>query len=238
METVTVTPDPPPGAALLISSQEEANPILAEVQALALVTQTDANRASEHLSGLKKLLKRIDARFEIPLAPARAAVKRLLEMKREATAPVEAAHDELNSRLLLWSAEQRAAAESAARVAAEAARKAEEERVLAEAKAHEAAGEPHLAEMLLDGPMEALVPVVAMPVAAPTFSGLATKTYYSAKVVSLRDLVVAVAAGKAPLEALLPNQTYLNDQARTFKTGFRLPGVELASREGLADKAK
>lgn len=218
--------------------QPEANSLLAEVQALALVTQADADKAGTLCNSLKKFLKKIDARFEEILVPQRAAIEKTREMKREATAPVERVIDELTSRLRLWIDEQAKAAAAEAARAAEIARKAEEERVLSEAVALESAGEPHLAEILLDGPTEALAPVVAMPMVRPTVAGLSRRTYYSAKVKSLSALVKAVAEGKAPLQALVANQSFLNSQARAFKSGFSMPGVELVAEDDFAGSGR
>ena len=117
-------------------------------------------------------------------------------------------------------------------------RKAEKLRQEAEAKARKEAEDRQLeqAQLLSDLGMdeaaeEALVaaPViekvrVAEPVKA---EGTSVRTYYSAKVDSLKDLVVAVATGLAPIQAIEANMTYLNGRATLEKDGFSLPGVSV-----------
>lgn len=52
-----------------------------------------------------------------------------------------------------------------------------------------------------------------------------TAPKWTAEVYSLKDLCAAVAAGTVPEMAVTPNQTFLNQSARTFKDQVKWPGV-------------
>lgn len=53
---------------------------------------------------------------------------------------------------------------------------------------------------------------------------------WSAEVVDTMTLIKAVAAGKAPIEAVVANQTYLNAQARKQEDELNIPGVKAVSK--------
>ena len=78
---------------------------------------------------------------------------------------------------------------------------------------------------------EALVaePVIEkVRVAAPgQAAGASVRTYYSAQVDDLKALVVAVATGLAPIQAIQADMTYLNGRARLEQGAFALPGVSV-----------
>ena len=69
---------------------------------------------------------------------------------------------------------------------------------------------------------------VAAPVQA---AGASVRTYYSAQVDSLKDLVVAVATGLAPIQALQADMVYLNGRARLEQGAFSVPGVSVVKDE-------
>lgn len=65
-------------------------------------------------------------------------------------------------------------------------------------------------------------------------AGVRNTTYYSCTVLDAQALIAAVIAGTIEPEALMPNQTYLNDQARQQKDLFKYPGCKLEKKTGLA----
>lgn len=122
-----------------------------------------------------------------------------------------------------------------AREKAEADRR-EQERLLAEMKADAATKK---AAKEIDGMIKDLVqaPIVVAPVplVAPAplekMDLLSERVDRSALVVDLAALVQEVAAGRAPLEAVLPNQVWLNVQAGKRKEdGELFPGVSVVSK--------
>jgi hypothetical protein len=112
------------------------------------------------------------------------------------------------------------------RIAREAAEAQAREEVLQRAIELEEAGEGEAAQQLLEEPIIA-PPVVLLSPAPSKPTGSVTRTIYSAEVTNFKELVEAVASGKVPLMALLPNDQFLNQQAKSFKEGFSMPGVKL-----------
>ena len=128
------------------------------------------------------------------------------------------------SRAARWMAEER---EKAARLQAEAdakARKKAEDEQLAAAQLLQDLGMDDAAEEAIAAEPVIEKVKVAEPVAA---KGASVRTYYSAQVDSLKDLVVAVATGLAPIQAVMADMTYLNGRARLEEGGFKMPGVSV-----------
>lgn len=131
--------------------------------------------------------------------------------------------------------EEQRKAQEAAEAAAKVLREVEEVRLREEALLRaielEEAGDSEAAAEVLAAPIEA-EPIYAEPVmilseAPAKPKGSVTRTTYSAEVTSLKELVAAVAAGKAPLLCLQANEKFLNDQADSYKEAFTIPGCKL-----------
>jgi len=118
----------------------------------------------------------------------------------------------------------------------EAERRAEEDRRRKEAEeAQLAAAEQLAAEGMTAAADEALAaaPVIEA-VKAPEVAkgdGVSYRTTYSAEVVSLMDLVKAVADGSAPITMLEANLTSLNGWARITKGTESIPGVRIVKKD-------
>lgn len=69
-------------------------------------------------------------------------------------------------------------------------------------------------------------------------AGVSSRTYYSCVVDDERELLEAVLTGTASRSALIPNQTFLNDQAKQIQDAAAFaaayPGCRLVKRQGLA----
>ena len=124
----------------------------------------------------------------------------------------------------------------------EAERKAEEERLLAEAVAAEERGDKETADILTEATattsenirQEAAalaqepiyVPPVVVPKAVPKMAGGPVyRTVWNAEVTDLKALCMAVATGKVSINAILPNETFLRQQAVSLKNTMNIPGV-------------
>jgi hypothetical protein len=117
------------------------------------------------------------------------------------------------------------------------ARKAEEDRRLAQAAELELLGRGEQAQALLDKPI--IVPVPATVThAVPKVSGVVNRTSYSAVVTDLQLLVEYVAQHPDQIGLLQPNQVALNALARALKTNARIPGVEVRETNGVAVGAR
>ena len=59
-----------------------------------------------------------------------------------------------------------------------------------------------------------------------------SKVAYSMEITNLAELVKAVAAGKAPVLAVVANEAWLNAKARLDKEAYSVPGTKLNRTEG------
>ena len=77
---------------------------------------------------------------------------------------------------------------------------------------------------ILDTPAPiTVVPTKATYEPAP---GVGTRDTWKAEIVDLKDLVHAIATGKAPAECVTPNMPYLNSAVRMTKENTNIPGVK------------
>ena len=78
------------------------------------------------------------------------------------------------------------------------------------------------------------------PIIAPTtpkIAGLSTRITYRAELTDKLALVKAVVAGLVPLNAVDPNMTFLNNQARVLKEDLIYPGVRVVQETGIASRS-
>ena len=69
-------------------------------------------------------------------------------------------------------------------------------------------------------------PVVVVPKAVPKMAGGPVyRTVWNAEVTDLKALCMAVATGKVSINAILPNETFLRQQAVSLKNTMNIPGV-------------
>lgn len=124
----------------------------------------------------------------------------------------------------------REAAEKAAREAAEAEARRLREQQLEEAVRLEEAGDSEAAEAVLNEDIHVepeFSPVVAQAEAPVRMAGQVGKLTYSCEVVNVKELLKAVAEGKAPMQCFILDQGWLNKKAAVDKEGFNLPGCKL-----------
>lgn len=162
--------------------------------------------------------------WETLRVPAYKAYQGILDKFKEGDAPAEAAERQVKAEIRRWDDEQERIQQELQRKAqAEAERQAEEERLRAAIVAEESGANEQEVAAIVDAP----VAVVAAPV-APTYakvSGISKRDNWKAKVTDLKALVKAVAAGKVPIEYILPNEQALNARAKADKQTLNIPGV-------------
>lgn len=125
-----------------------------------------------------------------------------------------------------WYAAEQARILEAQRKAEEIARKKAEEEALKAAEELEKQGMTAAADAVLDNPIA--VPKVEVPVFEKA-EGVSYRKQYSAEVVSLMDLVKAVASGSVPIAYISANTTALNSWARSTKGSDSIPGVKVVT---------
>ena len=128
------------------------------------------------------------------------------------------------SKAAAWMRAEKAKADEVRRIAEEAARREAEEAQIRAAESLQAEGLFAASEAVLDAPVVTPKVEVAMPEKS---DGVSYRDVWSAEVVCLAELVKAVAAGTAPLNAIMANDTYLGQWARMSKGTESLPGVKV-----------
>lgn len=217
------------------AKRKEWEPI---VEAAKTATVTDV-ASKETAVGYGRLLqastKELEELYKATKQSIDAIKKPVLDAEKQDLAAINAAKDALSSKIQVFNREQDRIHQEALRKAQEEARKAEEERKLAEAIALEALGEKEEAEQVLNEDTMPIPVIVQKPVAK--VSGEVAKETYTAEVTNLKELVKAVAEGKAPLLAVKADEVWLNGQARSYREGLAIPGVVAKKKSGLHFRA-
>lgn len=167
-------------------------------------------------------------------AVARAEAERLARIERERLAEIERKQQEEARRAEAEA--QRLADEARAAAAAGDTSKAVELEQQAQQQATVA--ETAQAEAHATAQEAAVTTVTPIFSAPPRVAGISGRVNYSAQVDDLLQLVHAIAEGKAPIEAISANTTFLGQQARAFKkAGPLYPGVTVIAERGLSARA-
>jgi hypothetical protein len=193
-------------------------------QPVAIKTTDDYRRFVELRAAAKTWIEQMDLKFKPMVTQALASVNLIRQNHRIEIEPVEKFITEVDKQCSAFERiqEDRRRREEI-RQAEQAEKEAQESRKL-EVQHLKRTGYVADAKKLAAEP---LPPVVAptVPLDVPKVSGFSKRTLWEAEVTDFKALVEAVAAGKASLECLLPNQTVLNALARAAKTTLAIPGV-------------
>lgn len=211
-----------------------ADPLFRAKQAVDALFKGPADFLLRAEQTLKKTILTYTTEQERIAAAARAEAERLARIERER---LEAIEREKAQKARAAEAEaQRLAEESAAAI--RAGDKAKADALSQQAHAQAAVAETAQAEA--DGAAQEAAVTTVMPIAqAPSrVTGISGRVTYSAQVDDLLLLVQAIAEGKAPVEAISANVSFLGQQARAFKkTGPLYPGVSVVAERGLSARA-
>jgi hypothetical protein len=205
--------------------RSEALTVQQRAQAIVIRDQATYNQAAEMLRAVKSFRSRWTSYWEPLRENAYTAYKGIMGKINEGDHPLEQAERSLKRALLDWDDEQRRIQE---RLQAEAQRKAEEEEAARRAQLAFEMEDAGAEEAQIEEVVSAPVVVVAEAV-APTYqkaSGVSRRSNWKARVTDLKKLAKAVAAGKVPVEYILPNQQALDNRAKADQTTMNVPGVE------------
>lgn len=212
--------------------QERAVSLVAQAQDIRVIDQSSYDRACDFLLGVGALRKTIVEHHAPVKKRTHEAHKEACAMEQRQLTPVTMAETIIKRSILIYEQEQK-------RLQEERDQKAREEAELARAEMIEAAAVAAEAEGATAEEVEAIItqPVIAPPVSAPkTFqraSNILLAQTWKAEVFDMKALAKAVAEGKAPVSAIEPNMTALNQMARAMKSGFNLPGVRAVPFDSL-----
>lgn len=192
-----------------------------------------AKDAGVFLRMVRERKRRIAAHYKEIRKPLRDALHSISEMEQRDIAPWEAADVAVSSPLTTWLLDQKKAADAEnKRRIAEAEQRALDERAHQVETLRAAADAAPTTRIARDLRSQArrveaapVLPVIDGAVAPPKLDGIATPVRRSADVIDMMSLVQAVAAGKVPLSAVVPNQKWLDAQATDIGPDMNYPGV-------------
>ena len=198
---------------------------LVVARAMVITDQASYNAVVEMRTQLKALRDAIEQAHAEPKKLKHAAWKAEVALESAELAPVQEVEGVLKAKTFAWDAAQEAARRAEqARLEAEARHRAEEEALAAAIEAEKAGAPAAEVEAVL------AQPIIAAPVVAPkTYTPaprMAGRESWSGRVTDLQALVRFVAANPAFGNLLMVNQTALNQLARSQKSMMKIPGVE------------
>lgn len=213
-----------------------ASTMLAERRGITIASHDEYATAADQLGKIKGASKSIDEQRKLLTKPLDDKKKQVMDSVRPFVDALTSAETLFKNGMIAFDQEQTRKRELED-AEAERQRKLAAEKLELKAEKAETAGKTEQADVLR---MQAASTVVAAPVSfeAPKAKGVSTKKTYSVEVVSLMDLVKAVAAGTVPIQALQADQTFLNKMAVAFKDDFDYPGCKLSVGATMAVRAK
>lgn len=210
--------------------------MLRENRGIEIKTHDDYAMAADQLTRIKAAAKLIDEKRKVLTKPLDDRKKEVMDSVRPFTDALASAETIFKNGMIGYDNEQERL-RRLAEAEAEEKRRKEQEKLEARAEKAEASGNSEKAEALREIAASTVVATPAVTV-APKVTGISSRKTYSAKVVNLMDLVKAVAEGKAPLNALQADQSFLNKMAVAFKENFDYPGCALEVGTSMSARAK
>ena len=244
-----------------------ASPLITAARACKVETNQHYTQAAEQLIAIKAAQKKLAAKKKAVLDPAKAVVKAINELFAAPETELEQAEGLFKRAMIAYTDAQE---EIRRREQARLDKLAQEERERKEAQARKAAADAEAARAAgkvrraeqLETKAEVLADTAATIVApqvqreAPKAAGVSQAEYWSAVVVDLEQLVLAVAATiirtmpkdevlkkfetmpAVPITALEPCMKFLNNQARMMRKQLQYPGVTPVRESGLRAGSK
>jgi len=213
--------------------KDEVAPVLKQAEELTIVTEKDYEKAGGILLSIKALRKKVKQQFGSAVKKAHVAWKAAKEIENTFDNPLKEAESIIKNSISAYTIEINRKIEEEKRMAEEKARQEAEAKREEETKAAFADGN------IQEAFAKKAEPVVAAPVAvrsAPKTEGISTRELWSAKVVDIQKLALAVGEGNINPDFILPNMPLLNKYAREVHSSLRIPGVIAESSTSVAGR--
>ena len=211
--------------------------VVDELKSIATITNNNEYlRCGELWKVGKAMLKTIDDGYDSIITSLHKAHKEAVAKKKSFYDPVESATKWVKGLMISYETEQerirlveearlRKIAEEAEAKRLEEERKAEEERLLNEAIAAEAAGDTKVAEAILEAPMAPPEPVFTpapiVPKSTPKISGVSYRTVWDFEVTE---------PDKIPRSFMIPDLVKIRKVVTATKDQSNIPGIRAFSR--------
>lgn len=194
-----------------------------QARTIKIVTAQDYERAGEFLLTVKDLRKEIKATFGPLKDKAWAAHKAICAEEERHDKPLKEAEATVKPLMKAWDDEQERIRLERERLLNEEARKREEERILAEAAAAEAAGDKETAQDIINE--EPYVPPTVLKKATPKVAGISYRETWKFRVVDEK---------KIRRELMIPDEVKIGQLVRALKGQFNEPGIEAYKEKEVA----
>lgn len=205
--------------------QEKVIPIVDAAKTLAIRNNDTYVEATSLLTAIKTMRREIANTFDPIIAKQFAAHREACEQKRRHESPLIEAENLLKRGIVGFQKERERIRRQEERRLQEIARKAEEDRKLAEAKAAEDAGDHKTAnEIINETPA---VPPVILTSPVPKVSGVVTKENWNFRIVDVKAI---------PHEYMIPDLVKIRQVVKAFKGDIKIPGVEIFSEKVISAK--
>jgi len=194
-----------------------------------LITIDDYKMAQETMKRIKERIKELTETRMAQTRPLDESKSKIMAFFTAPLEKLEKAKSYLNRIMVDFTEEQEKKRREEERRLQEEARKRAEEEALQAALEAEADGDVQEAEAIIQQPIE--TPAIKIVSEIPKSKESHIRETWSAEVVNLKDLVEAIAVGKAPLMAVKADIVFLNEQARSYKQALKIPGVKAVSKK-------
>lgn len=208
---------------------EKALIVLDQANTLMISTVDDYKIAQGLMKTVKERIKELnDTRMEQtrPLDESKSKIMAFFAIPLE---KLEKAKIYLNRIMVNFTEEQETKRREEERRLQDEARKRAEEEALKQALKAEAAGETQEAEQIISEPV--YVPPIKVVSEVPKSKESHIRETWSCETFDLMITVKSIAEGKAPLQAVEYDMTFLNGQARSYKQSLNIPGVRAVSKK-------
>lgn len=179
-----------------------------------ITTHDEYAQAGSLLVQIKTMRKRIADVFGPIVQAAFAAHKVAKGKQTEAEAPLDLAEGHLKRLICNYNEEQDRIRQEQQRQAEASARKAEEDRILSEAHAAEAAGDKEEAQAIIEQPVQA--PVVVVKSTTPKLEGVSFRDNWTFQITDEKAI---------PREYLMVNEQAIRAVVKAMKGGTNIPGI-------------
>lgn len=242
-----------PDAATLNNRAQSA---LAMVESMVIDSQETYELAADELKAIKAKAKTLEEQRTSITGPINKALKAVNDLFRAPGTYLEQAEKIIKGKMLAYTTEQQRIADEERR-RAEAAIKAEQERLAREAAEREAAAKAEADKLLAEGNADkaaevqaaaaieaanltATAQVMTAPVVAPAVakvSGIATRGVWKAECTDKAAMIAFVAANPQFQNLLDVNTTALNQLAKAMRETLQVPGVRVYEEKQLASRS-
>lgn len=203
--------------------KSEALEIPEQAQAVNIVDSATYQEAGNILVAIKGIRKKINATFDPIIKAAHTTHKEAVAQKKTAEAPLVEAENIIKPALGAWDTQQENIRLEEERKRQAQARKAEEERQLAEAVALEEQGEKEAADEVMAEPVH-VAPVI-IPKTVPKVQGISYQVRWKFRITD---------ESKIPRGYLTPDTVKIGQAARMMKGACDIPGVQTYSEKGVS----